>query len=60
MTSGNDTQNGECRHDHGEGWVRREVNHMKDHWFSCLLGCVVVHLGMDLVEWVFELVKETL
>jgi len=36
-----------CLHDHGHGWFQRELSHMRDHWFSCLLGCILVHLAMD-------------
>lgn len=44
-----------CVHDHGDGWLKRELSHMRDHWFSCLLGCIIVHLAMDGAEalWSF-------
>lgn len=45
----------ECHH--GRSWFRRELSHMRDHWFSCLLGCVIVHLVMDGISALFEAIK---
>lgn len=46
----------ECHH--GDSWVKREISHMRDHWFSCLLGCIVVHIGMDGMEWLWSKITE--
>lgn len=48
----------DCAHEHGKGvggWIRQEASHMKSHWLSCVLGCVVVHLGIDLVQFLWRL-----
>lgn len=35
-------------------FVISELKHIKSHWLSCLLSCVIVHVAFDIVEHVFE------
>jgi hypothetical protein len=46
-----------CLHDHGHGWFKRELSHMRDHWFSCLLGCIIVHLVMDGIGALWDAIR---
>lgn len=39
---------------HGHGFFRRELSHIRDHWFSCALFCVVTHGLFHLLELVAE------
>jgi hypothetical protein len=32
----------------------KEIKHIQDHWLSCLLTCIVVHIGLELGGWAFQ------
>ena len=31
-----------------------EINHLKSHWFSCLVSCLAVHVAMEALEWLLD------
>lgn len=39
-----------CSHGHDQSFLKREISHFKDHWLSCLLSCIVVHLIFHVIE----------
>jgi hypothetical protein len=39
-----------CTHDHGEGLLKRELSHVKAHWLSCMLFCLVTHAVFHVFE----------
>lgn len=44
----------ECHHAHEGGWLKREMSHIKDHWFSCLFFCIISHLLFHVSEYIFN------
>lgn len=41
-----------CPHDHGDGFIRRELRHIKDHWLSCIITCLIVHGALDGINYI--------
>ncbi len=41
-------------------FLRDELEHLRRHWLSCLLSCLIVHVAMEAVELVFEEAAEAL
>lgn len=35
-------------------FIISEMKHLKDHWFSCFVSCLVVHIVMDTIETIFS------